>query len=69
MAKFNIDEEVAVKAGNKCTLVINQIVEITCSAGTQTSYEGRVWQGDLTKHKVFLTKPISFAEHELEKLT
>lgn len=70
MAKFKVGEEVVVKHSkdNEMTFVVIQIEEITCSAGTQVYYEGRIWQKDhYEKGKLCLTRLVRLNEIELEK--
>lgn len=68
MAKYKPGDEIPIKAGNsvKATLFITQIVEVTCSAGTQTYYEGRMWQNGLSGGRMCVLLEARFNEIELE---
>ena len=71
MARFKVGEEVKIKGGEETdmTLVITQITEVTCSAGTQVQYLGRVWQNVMSRgieSRQCLDKLTTFMEIELE---
>lgn len=72
MAKFKIGQEVCFKndlSKNTCIL-ITEIQEITCSAGTQVFYSGRLWiQKEFSKQQRICTKELWKAnEIELETI-
>lgn len=66
MAKFKIGEEVAINKGKamQMTLHITEIREITCSAGTQVFYLGRIWADRANGREC--SSRAEFSEIELE---
>lgn len=68
MAKYKVGEEVGIKRGKMAnmTLFITQVEEVTCTAGKQTTYTGRLWQNALDRPEIPMCVKTQWQFNEIE---